>query len=62
MNAARTGCDHPRPGQVLFLADPYCWYSNPDVRKYLTDPAYAAEMTVPCPSCAAEAPKESHDV
>lgn len=48
-----TTCDHPRPGHVLFLDDPYCWYSNRDVRKYLEDPAYDVRMD-PCQMCAVD--------
>jgi len=36
--------DEPLVGWVLFLPDPYCWFKNPDVRRYLGNPSYAVRI------------------
>lgn len=37
--------DKPIPGKVLYLDDPYCWYSHADVRPFMGSPEYAVRIT-----------------
>lgn len=34
----------PLPGEVLLLADPYCWWPQADVRPYMGNEAYEVRI------------------